>query len=96
MKRHNKNYISRFFHCKVCNKEMKYKSKHSHIKSKEHLKILEESGSTEEDGDVITELQAATEETGYAQQGKPAPHSVDCPFPDPDGLDFGLCSGECV
>ena len=54
MKRHNKNCISKFFHCKVCNKEMKYKSKHNHIKSKEHLKILVESGSTEEEEDNTT------------------------------------------
>ena len=62
MKRHNKNCISKFFHCKVCNKEMKYKSKHNHIKSKEHLKILVESGSTEEEEDDhtynVTELLA--------------------------------------
>ena len=61
MKRHNKNCISKFFNCKVCNKEMKYKSKHNHIKSKEHLKILVESGSTEEDEEPtynVTELLA--------------------------------------
>ena len=61
MKRHNKNCISKFFNCKVCNKEMKYKSKHNHIKSKEHLKILVESGSTEEEDDTtynVTELLA--------------------------------------
>jgi hypothetical protein len=41
---------------------MKYKSKHNHIKSKEHLKILVESGSTEEEEDDhtynVTELLA--------------------------------------
>lgn len=81
MKRHNKNCISKFFHCKVCNKEMKYKSKHNHIKSKEHLKILVESGSTEEEEDNttynVTELLAGVGVTGEAQQGKPAPQNVD-------------------
>ena len=40
---------------------MKYKSKHNHIKSKEHLKILVESGSTEEEEEPtynVTELLA--------------------------------------
>lgn len=71
MKRHNKNCISKFFNCKVCNKEMKYKSKHNHIKSKEHLKILVESGSTEEEEETtynVTELMAGVGVT---------PHNVD-------------------
>ena len=71
MKRHNKNCISKFFNCKVCNKEMKYKSKHNHIKSKEHLKILVESGSTEEEEEPtynVTELMAGVGVT---------PHNVD-------------------
>lgn len=71
MKRHNKNCISKFFNCKVCNKEMKYKSKHNHIKSKEHLKILVESGSTEEEDEHtynVTELMAGVGVT---------PHNVD-------------------
>ena len=48
---HNKRCLDKFYNCTVCSKEMKYKSKHNHIKTKEHLKAVEEfaSNSTEEE-----------------------------------------------
>ena len=38
----NRKCLDKFYTCTICNRELKYKSKHNHLKSKDHLKAIED------------------------------------------------------